>query len=86
MGEYRITFARSASKELEALPAPVGARVLAKIEDLATSPRPAGCRKLAASNNLWRLRVGDYRVVYSMDDAKHVVDIIAIRHRRDAYR
>src|ERR1043166_6469313 len=63
MREYQVTFVRSASKELEALPRPVGTRVLAKIEDLATTPRPAACRKLAAANNLWRLRVGDYRVV-----------------------
>ncbi len=86
MDEYRTVFARSARKELLSLPEPVSERVLRRIERLSTTPRPRGCRKLVGTVNLWRLRVGDYRVVYAIDDERRLVDIIAVRHRSDAYR
>lgn len=66
MADYAITFARSARKELEALEVRIITRVVPKIEELATEPRPRGCRKLVGEVNLWRLRVGDYRVIYTM--------------------
>lgn len=62
------------------------ARVLPRIEALGNQPRPSGCTKLRGLAALWRIRIGDYRVVYSIDDSRRVVDIIAVRHRRDAYR
>ncbi len=86
MAEYSITFARSARKELERLPDDVANRVLAKIEALAGNPRPASIIKLQGQKDLWRLRVGDYRVVFSIDDFSRVVDVSVIRHRRDVYR
>jgi mRNA interferase RelE/StbE len=86
MADYQIVFTRSAAKELEALPEPIALRILQRIEALAVTPRPAGCRKLVGSDNLWRIRVGDYRVVYSIDDPQGVIDVVAVRHRRDAYR
>jgi mRNA interferase RelE/StbE len=86
MADYQIVFTRSAAKELEALPVPFAQRILARIEALASTPRPTGCRKLVGSDNLWRIRVGDYRVVYSIDDPQESIEVIAIRHRRDAYR
>ncbi|KPL11054.1 hypothetical protein AMJ85_04740 [candidate division BRC1 bacterium SM23_51] len=86
MADYSIVFARSASKELEALGDTTLTRVFDRIERLAIDPRPSGIRKLRGSENLWRLRVGDYRVIYAVDDKNRLVDIIAIRHRRDAYR
>jgi mRNA interferase RelE/StbE len=86
MNEYAITFARSARKELESLPASVIDRVWPRIESLSQMPRPNGCRKLSGERNLWRLRVGDYRIVYSVDEQRRIVDINAVRHRRDAYR
>ena len=86
MPTYAITFARSARKELERLGEPIGTRVFRRIERLGSDPRPNGCRKLAGADELWRIRVGDYRVIYSVDDAGHVVDINSIRHRSDAYR
>jgi len=64
MADYRITFARSARKELERLPAGLVERILEKIEALSDNPRPAGVTKLKGQKGLWRLRVGDYRVVY----------------------
>jgi mRNA interferase RelE/StbE len=86
MADYAVTFARSARKELEALDPPLAARVLARIEALAIDPWPAGARKLRGAQRLWRIRIGDYRIVYSVDGGQHVVDIVRVRHRRDVYR
>lgn len=86
MADYTITFARSARKDLEAMEAAVVRRVFPKIEALAEAPRPAGCRKLQGEELLWRIRVGDYRVVYAVHDREHLVDIIAVRHRSKAYK
>jgi mRNA interferase RelE/StbE len=86
MSQYSITFARSARKELEALNRPLLGRVLNRIEALARNPRPTGCQKLVGQGNLWRIRVGDYRVIYEIEDRSKTVDISAIRHRSDAYR
>lgn len=73
MTRYEITFARSARRELEALEARLVARIWARIQRLANDPRPPGCRKLQGEEGLWRIRVGDYRVVYEVkDDAKVV--------------
>jgi mRNA interferase RelE/StbE len=83
---YDVTFARSAQKELERLGEPIRTRVFLRIERLESDPRPPGCRKLEGAEDLWRLRIGDYRVIYSIDDSRHVVDISAIRHRSDVYR
>jgi mRNA interferase RelE/StbE len=85
MADYAITFARSARKELESLEAEVVGRVFPKIEALSKEPRPAGCRKLTGEENYWRIRVGDYRVVYEIDDRKQIVDVIYVRHRSKAY-
>lgn len=86
MNEYVLTFATSARRELQKLERELARRVLGKIEELSREPRPAGCRKLEGGSGLWRLRVGEYRVLYSIDDHDRVVDIIAVRHRREAYR
>lgn len=86
MPEYKLQFARSARKELEALPAPIVRRILPRIESLLTDPRPAGCKKLIGTHGLWRIRVGDYRVIYSILDVIVTVEVIAVRHRGDAYR
>jgi mRNA interferase RelE/StbE len=86
MPDYTITFARSARKELEALDRPIARRVLAAIEKLVSNPRPPGCTKLTGSKNDWRIRVGHWRVLYSIDDATSRVDVASIRHRSDAYR
>ncbi|OUL37757.1 addiction module antitoxin [Nostoc sp. T09] len=81
-----VSFHRSAQKELEALPQEVISRVLPKIEELAVEPRPDGCKKLKGQEKSWRVRVGDYRVIYSVDDDSRNVEIINIRHRSQAYR
>ena len=85
MADYSITFARSARKELEALDAAIVNRIFPKIESLSCNPRPHNCVKLRGGGNLWRIRIGVYRVIYGIDDNKKLIDIIAVRHRRDAY-
>ena len=86
MSEYTIRFARSARKELEHLDASVVSRIFPKIETLAQDPRPPGCRKLQGFENLWRIRIGHYRVVYQVLDDEQVIDVVAVRHRSQAYR
>ena len=86
MQGYKITFARSARKELQTLPNDVAERILMKIESLAKNARPTGCKKLSGGMNLWRLRVGQYRVIYKIDDNSRIVDVVVVRHRRDVYR
>ncbi|MBI5237557.1 MAG: type II toxin-antitoxin system RelE/ParE family toxin [Deltaproteobacteria bacterium] len=86
MPDYTITFARSARKEIEALDEKIVNRIFPKIEALTKEPRPSGCRKLVGNKYLWRIRIGDYRVVYAIYDDKNSVDIIAVGHRKDAYK
>jgi len=86
MADYSISFARSARKELESLSAKLVQRIFPAIEALAKEPRPKGCRKLTTEKNLWRIRRGDYRVIYTIDDEKPAIDIIAVRHRSKAYQ
>jgi mRNA interferase RelE/StbE len=86
MTEYAISFARSARKELEDLSIALGRRIFSRIEQLGKDPRPPGCRKIQGASNLWRIRIGEYRVVYGIYDESQRVDIVAVRHRRDAYR
>ena len=85
MADYTITFARSARRELEELDVPIIQRILPRVEALAKEPRPRGCRKLRGESNLWRIRIGEYRVVYAVYDERQLVDIIAVRHRSKAY-
>ena len=85
MADYRISFANSARKELEGLAAEVVRRVFPKIEALAARPRPPGCRKLQGLKNLWRIRIGNYRVIYQIEDAILLVEIRAVGNRKDIY-
>ena len=86
MVEYEVSVARSARKALQALNPPLALRIVARIAALATTPRPSGCVKLEGSSNLWRIRVGDYRVIYAIDDQRRLIDVSTVRHRRDVYR
>jgi mRNA interferase RelE/StbE len=86
VAEYSVVFARSARRELEGLDATVARRIISRVEALATDPRPRGCVKLQGAADLWRIRIGDYRVVYSLGDNERLVDIRVVRHRSDAYR
>jgi mRNA interferase RelE/StbE len=82
--EYSVTLADSVGKELRKLPSQVIERVQPKIRELAGNPRPPGCQKLHGYKNCWRIRVGDYRIVYTVDDFKKLVDITRVAHRSGA--
>jgi mRNA interferase RelE/StbE len=71
---------------LERLAPQIASRILTRIESLAMNARPAGCRMLTGPDPLWRIRIGDYRVLYEIRDEPRIVDILAVRHRSDAYR
>ena len=86
MSRYEVFFKQSARKELEALEPASRHRVWAVVVALSSEPRPAGCKKLRGSKDLWRIRVGRYRVVYSIEDSVLEIEVIAVRHRSQAYR
>ena len=85
MTGYLVTFAASAKKELRDLSADAIGRLLPRIRELAENPRPVGCKKLQGYKDRWRIRVGDYRVVYTIEDGRKIVDITRIAHRREVY-
>jgi mRNA interferase RelE/StbE len=85
VAKYAIDIKPSARKELENLSDRLIARLIPKIEGLAPNPRPSGCRKLRGYKDLWRIRVGDYRVVYTVDDDRKMVSVTRVAHRRDVY-
>ena len=85
MASFRVEVKPSARKELTGLPDKLIARILPRLENLASNPRPSGCKKLKGGDNEWRIRVGDYRVVYTIDDAKLLVEVTRIRHRSEVY-
>jgi mRNA interferase RelE/StbE len=88
MGEsaYDIRFRRSALRELNDLHQPFRRRVMRAIEALARDPRPHGVALLSGPERIWRVRVGDYRILYRVDDDRLLVVVIRVRHRSDAYR
>jgi mRNA interferase RelE/StbE len=83
---YHVLLERTAEKDLLRLSSGNHARVIAAIQGLATNPRPSSCRKLTGSKCDWRIRVGDYRVVYEIADQIRVVRVNRVRHRREVYR
>ncbi len=83
---YAVLLEAAAERSLRRLDAAVFPRVASALRSLADNPRPHGCRKLTGSDRDWRIRVGDYRVVYELDDRAHEVRVMRIRHRREAYR
>ena len=82
---YNVVIRRSAEKELRGVPKAALERIMAKIRALGTDPRPHGCEKLAVSDH-YRLRQGDWRAVYAVDDDRKAVAIIRIGNRREVYR
>ena len=86
MVSYSVSLVPSARKELRRLPKPDLARTHEKIAHLAGNPRPHGVEKLTDQEDAYRLRQGDYRIVYHIDNSRHHVTILRIRHRREAYR
>jgi mRNA interferase RelE/StbE len=84
---YRLVIKASATKELEQVePKKLRQRLAAALERLALDPRPAGCEKLAGVHDAYRIRRGDYRAVFTIDDQARVVTIVKVGHRREVYR
>lgn len=85
MARFELRFKPSVAKDLRGIPKTEVRRLLKRIEALADDPRPAGCEKLTG-RELYRVRQGAYRIVYSVDDVAVVVEVIKIGHRREVYR
>jgi len=84
MVNYKIEIKKSATKEIARLPKNVLKRVLTKIQSLSHEPRPSGCKKLTADEK-YRVRVGDHRILYSIEDDKLVVYVVKVGHRKKVY-
>lgn len=83
---YHVTIKASAAKEIEKLPRNLQPRILDRIALLAGTARPHGSTKLQAAGQLWRVRIGDYRIIYAIDDRRKLVDVRIVAHRREVYR
>ena len=86
MASCRVDWKRSAEHDLRGLDRKQIPRIVAAIEQLAGNPLPAGCRKLAGAAHIYRIRVGNYRVIYEYGATPGAVCIFYVRHRREAYR
>ena len=83
---YHVDITSTAQREFKRLPPEVVRKVDAAIVDLEQTPRPHGCTKLEGTEDEYRVRIGDYRILYVIDDKAKLVTIAHVRHRRDAYR
>jgi mRNA interferase RelE/StbE len=84
---YRVVILPSAQKELEDIPNPFLDKLDNQILALAREPRPPGCKKMRDTDvTTWRIRVGNYRIIYEIEDKARVVTIQRVAHRREAYR
>jgi mRNA interferase RelE/StbE len=86
VNSYSVDVKPAATKEIEALPDNALSRVIRKVESLAQTPRPAGCKKLKGYKDQWRVRVGDWRVVYIIDDEAKLVSVTRVAHRSEVYK
>ena len=83
--KYHISILKSAQKDIRQLQKSVVAKVVAAIWTLADNPRPSGCKKLTATKNAYRIRVGDHRILYTIEDRIRIVEVYGAKHRREAY-
>jgi mRNA interferase RelE/StbE len=84
MQRYKISLTKTAQKQLDKLPNSVAMPIIEAIEKLATNPRPSGCKKLKGRDG-YRIRKGDYRIIYDIYDEELVIDVIALGHRKEIY-
>jgi mRNA interferase RelE/StbE len=82
---YHVLLSKAARKQLSSLPAFIHNKIVEDITTLADLPRPVGCKKLKGQRNAWRIRIGDYRVIYEIRDKELRILVIAIGHRKDIY-
>jgi mRNA interferase RelE/StbE len=83
---YELFIERRAEKDLKKLEPSLFAVVVEKIKYLSKNPHPPGSRKLSGSQNDWRIRIGDYRILYEIDNKARTIKIMRIKHRREVYR
>jgi mRNA interferase RelE/StbE len=86
MGTFKIEWKRSAIKELEKLPRPMILRIVSAVDNLASNPHPQGVRKLVGTEDIYRIRVGDYRVLYNIVENRLVIEVVRVKYRKDVYR
>jgi mRNA interferase RelE/StbE len=86
VAEYDVRLSSSAAKEFHQLPQEIKERARKAIDSLRATPRPPGVRKIAGKAQVYRIRVGVYRIVYEVDDEQRSVHVTVVRHRREAYR
>lgn len=82
---YRVDFTTAAARQVKKLPKLARDRILNAIADLGEDPRPHGVTKLAGEQTAWRIRIGEYRVIYDVFDAELVVSVVRAGHRREVY-
>ena len=85
MPAYEILLSKAARKQLNTLPIFIHNKIIEDIAALPDTPRPAGCKKLKGQKNAWRIRVGDYRIIYEIEDKQLRILVVAIGHRKDIY-
>ena len=85
MASYELVFRKSVAKDLRAFPKQEVKRIMQRIRSLADDPRPAGCEKLSGQEK-YRVRQGAYRIIYEIEDARLIVLIVTVGHRRDVYQ
>ncbi|MFG6446110.1 type II toxin-antitoxin system RelE/ParE family toxin [Microbacterium sp. P07] len=82
---YQVDFTTAAARDVKKLPRPARDRVFSAIDQLSAEPRPPGAKKLVGEKTAWRIRVGDYRVIYDIVDDRLTVTVVRAGHRRDVY-
>ena len=83
---YEVYLEHVAERDIKKLPDGIVQRVVQRLRSLSKEPRPRGCRKIVRSERDWRIRIGDYRVIYEIDDKDKAVRIMRVLHRKNAYR
>lgn len=83
---YEVLIERRAERDMQRLETAVFKRIVEAVRLLSSNPRHAGCRKISGSASDWRVRVGDYRIVYEINEKEKAVKIMRVKHRKDAYR
>jgi mRNA interferase RelE/StbE len=83
---YEVFLERRAERDLKKLSQAIFYRVIPQIKELSENPKPSGCRKITGSKNDWRIRIGDYRIIYEIDEKEKAVKVMRIRPRREVYK
>lgn len=83
---YKVQLAPAAKKQIKKLSKPIQKKVVKRLEELKDDPRPAGVEKLTDTDNLYRIRLGDYRIIYTIEDEVLLVLVVTVADRREVYR